>query len=73
MQVNSLDLDGGLLCLALLLRARDSLLAHDASTPVALRLFIFLRVAFLDGRDELGQLGLVLGADFSQGEHGGGL
>lgn len=31
------------------------------------------QVAFVDGRDELAQLRLVLGLDLGQGQHGGGL
>ena len=70
---NFLDLDGAVQSLALLLRPGDGLLAHDASAPVTFGFLVLLRVAFLDGRDELGEFGLVLRADFGEGEDGGGL
>ena len=35
---------------------------------MSLGLFIFLRIAFLDGGDELGELGLVFWADFGDGD-----
>jgi hypothetical protein len=34
---------------------------------------VLLHVAILDGRDELGELSLVLGADLSEGQDSGGL
>lgn len=34
---------------------------------------MLLHVAILDGRDELGELVLVLGADLSEGQDSGGL
>lgn len=63
-QVVCLDLDGAVQCLALLLLRRDCLSTHDPSTPVTLRLLVLLRVTFLDGGEEFGELGLVFRADF---------
>jgi hypothetical protein len=40
---------------------------------LTLGLFILVAVALLDGGDELGEVGLVFGADFGKGEDGGGL
>jgi hypothetical protein len=68
-----LDLDSGFGSLALLLLASNGLGAHDTTTPVAAVLLVLVRVALLDGSDELGELGLVLGADFGESEDGGGL
>ena len=68
-----LDLDGGLDGLALLLLAGVGLGAHDTTTPVALGLLGLLKVTLLDGRNELGELGAVLGADLGEGEDGSGL
>jgi len=67
---NCLDLDSTLQCLPLLLRPCNSLLAHDASTPVALSLLVLLRVALLDRRDQLRKLRLVFAADFRQSQDG---
>jgi len=47
--------------------------AADTTTPVARRLGVLVRVVGLDGRDELGELGLVLGADVAKGEDRRGL
>lgn len=69
----ALDLDGGLEGLAGLLGASDGLGTHDTSTPAAFALLVLLGVTLLDCGDELGQLGLVLGADFGQSENGSGL
>lgn len=69
----NLDLDRVLDRLALLLLARIGLGAHDATAPVAALLLSLLEVALLDGGDELGELALVLSADLSQGQNGGGL
>lgn len=62
--LGSLDLDRALERFPLLLGASNRFLAHDASAPVALRFLILIRVALLDSRDQLGQLGLVFGSDF---------
>jgi hypothetical protein len=40
---------------------------------VAAGLLVLVGVALLDGGQELGELGLVLGADLSQSQDGGGL
>ena len=69
----NLDLDGVLDSLALLLGTVIGLLAHDTTTPVAARVLSLVSVALLDGRQELGELGLVLGADLGEGQDGGGL
>jgi len=69
----SLDLDGSLSSLDLLLLLGVGLGTHDTTTPVAAGLLVLVGVALLDGREELGELGLVLGADLSQGQNGGGL
>ena len=57
--LGSLDLDGAVQSLALLLLAGNGLLAHDTSTPVALALLVLLGVALLDGGDQLAEFGLV--------------
>ena len=69
----SLDLDGGLDGLLALLDAFLGLGTHDATTPLLAGILVLLNVALLDGRDELGQLSLVLGADLGDGEDSGGL
>jgi hypothetical protein len=69
----SLDLDGRLDGLALLLLAIVGLGTHDTTTPVTTVLLVLVRVTLLDGRDELGELGVVLGADLGQSNDGGGL
>lgn len=69
----TLDLDGGLVDLALLLLAVNSLGAHDTTTPVAAGLLVLVSVALLDGAEELGELGLVLGADLGDSENSRGL
>lgn len=71
--IDGLDLESSLLSLPLLLLGVDGLLAHDATTPLAGSLLVLLEVTVLDGGDELGELGLVLGADLGQGEDSGGL
>ena len=57
----------------LLLRPGNGFLTHDASTPCTLIVLVFLAPVFFDGRLELGQLGLVLGPDFRDGDGSGGL
>lgn len=69
----NLDLDLTLNTLALLALVGLSLGTHDATTPVALGLLVLVEVSLLDSLDELGELGLVLGADLSDGEGSGGL
>lgn len=69
----SLDLDGRLDGLALLLLAIVGLGTHDTTTPVTTVLLVLVRVTLLDGRDELRELGVVLGADLGQSNDGGGL
>ncbi len=69
----SLDLDGGIEGLLALLDALLGLEAHDATTPLLAGILVLLDVALLDGRDELGELVLVLGADLGEGEDSGGL
>jgi hypothetical protein len=69
----NLDLDGVLNSLALLLLAGVGLGTHDTTTPVAAGLIVLVGVALLDGGEELGELSLVLSADLSQSQNGGGL
>ena len=69
----ALDLDGGIEGLLALLDALLGLEAHDATTPLLAGILVLLDVALLDGRDELGELVLVLGADLGEGEDSGGL
>ena len=66
--MKALNLDSLLNSFPLLLRTCNRLLAHDATTPVTLRLLVFIRVAFFDGGDELGEFGLVFGFDFCEGQ-----
>ena len=69
----SLNLDGRLDGLLALLDALLGLGAHDATTPLLAGVLVLLDVALLDGRDKLGQLVLVLGADLGDGENSGSL
>lgn len=69
----SLNLDGGIESLTLLLDAGVGLGAHDTTTPVAAGVLVLVGVTLLDGGEELGELGLVLSAGLGQGENGGGL
>ncbi len=69
----SLHLDGGIDGLLALLDTLLGLEAHDAATPLLAGILVLLDVTLLDGRDELGQLVLVLGADLGEGEDSGGL
>ena len=71
--INHLDLDSALNSLPPLLHACVGLGSHDTSTPVAAGLRVLLKVAVLDGGDELGELALVFGSDLGEGENGGGL
>lgn len=68
-----LDLDGALNGLALLLLAGNGLGAHDTTTPLTTLLLVLVAVALLDGSHQLGELGLVLVAHLSDGQHGGSL
>lgn len=70
---NPLDLDFPLRPLLLLPLTRLSLGTHDTATPVTSGLLVLLEEALLDGRDDLGEVGLVFGADFGDCEGGGGL
>ena len=71
--MHRLDLDGGLEGLLALLDALLGLGAHDATAPALAGILVLLDVALLDGRDELGELVLVLGADLGDGEDSGSL
>lgn len=73
LQSSPLDLDGALKSLALLQLSSLGLGTHDTTTPLTLALLVLGGVPLLDGRDELGELGLILGADFSDGEDGSSL
>lgn len=68
-----LNLDGRLDSLALLLGALVRLVTHDATTPGAACSLGVDHVSILDGGHQLGQLRLVLGADFSDGQDSSGL
>ena len=69
-----LDLDSALDSLPALLHASVSLSTHDTTTPVTGSILVVgLEVAVVDSRDELGELGLVLGADLGEGKDGSGL
>lgn len=72
-EILRLDLDLLLRTLLLLAGLGLGLGTHDATTPVPLGLLSLVHVALLDGLDELAELGLVLAADLSDGESGGGL
>jgi len=73
--INKLDLDLGssLESLLLLDDLHLSLGTHDTTTPLSAGLVVLLKVTVLDSRDELGELGLVLGTDLSDGEDSSGL
>lgn len=68
-----LDLDSSLGGLALLLNAVLGLGADDATTPVASGILVLVGVALLDGSEELGELGLIFGADLSDSQDSSGL
>lgn len=68
-----LDLDSALEGLPPLLHASVRLGTHNATTPVADSVLVLLEVTVVDGRDELGELALVLGADLRQSKNGSGL
>jgi hypothetical protein len=73
--INKLDLDLGssLESLLLLDDLHLSLGTHDTTTPLSAGLLVLLKVTVLDSGDELGELGLVLGADLGDGEDSSGL
>lgn len=71
--INHLDLDGSLKSLALLLGSGVGLGTHDTTTPVTLGLLVLVGVTVLDSLDELGHLGLVLGADLGESDNSSGL
>lgn len=66
--VDPLDLDSVLESLLALLDALLGLVAHDTTTPALASILVLLEVSLLDGRDELGELVLVLRADLGDGE-----
>ena len=69
-----LDLDSGLDSLPALGHASVGLGTHDTTSPVTGSILVVgLEVAVVDSGDELGELGLVLGADLGKGEDGSGL
>lgn len=72
-QTDCLDLGSSLESLLLLLDALVGLVAHDTTTPVSSLLVVLVHVSILDGRDELGELALVLRSDLGDSEDGGGL
>lgn len=51
----------------------NRLLATESSSPVVSGRFVLLSVVDLDGRDELGELSLVLRLDFTESENGSSL
>jgi hypothetical protein len=69
----SLDLGSSLKSLLLLDDLHLSLGTHDTTTPLSAGLLVLLKVTVLDSGDELGELGLVLGADLGDGEDSSGL
>ena len=70
---SNLDLEGVLESLLALGDLHLGLDAHDATTPLLAGVLVLLDVALLDGRDELGELVLVLSADLGESEDGSGL
>jgi hypothetical protein len=71
--LDDLNLGGSLKSLLLLDDLHLGLGTHDATTPLPAGSIVLLHEAILDGRDELGELSLVLGADLGDGEDGSGL
>jgi hypothetical protein len=69
----SLDLDGLLKSLLALGNTGLGLVTHNTATPALAGILVLLKVTLLDGRDELGELVLVLGADLGEGEDSSGL
>ena len=73
-QSDRLDLDGALDSLPALGHASVGLGTHDTTSPVTGSILVVgLEVAVVDSGDELGELGLVLGADLGESEDGSGL
>lgn len=72
-RLENLNLEGSLLSLLALGDAGRGLDAQDTATPPLARILVLLEISLLDGGDELGELGLVLGADLGQGENSSGL
>ena len=68
-----LNLGGGLKSLLLLESTHLGLGSHDATTPLSSALVVLVHEAILDGRDELGVLGLVLRSYLGQGQNSSGL
>jgi len=68
-----LDLDLTLCPFLLLPLACLGLSTHDAATPVPPLLITLIHVTFLDGLHKFAELGLVLAADFSNGQSSCGL
>ena len=71
--IEALDLDRGLKRLALLLLPRVGLGTHDSATPLASTILVLICVALFDSRNELTEVGLILGSDLSQGNGSGSL
>jgi len=71
--LDSLNLGGSLQSLLLLERAHLGLSAHDATTPLSPGLVVLVHEAILDGGNQLGQLVLVLGTNFGDGQDSGSL
>ena len=68
---NHLDLDSALNSLPALLHTGVGLGTHDTTSPVTRGILVVrLKVTIVNGRDELGQLSLVLSADLGKGEDG---
>jgi hypothetical protein len=55
-------------CLRATLELGNGLVSTDSSSPVGAGSGVLLLVVDLDGRNELGELGLVLGLDLTEGE-----
>lgn len=72
-QIIYLNLGGSLQSLLLLECAHLGLGTHDATTPLSAALVVLVHEAILDGRDELGELSLVLRSDLGQSQDSGGL
>jgi hypothetical protein len=70
---DNLDLDGVLESLGCLASTGIGLGTHNSTSPVSPALLVLVCVTLLDGGDEFGKLGLVLGADLGESEDGSGL
>jgi hypothetical protein len=71
--LDSLNLGSLLQSLLLLGELHLGLESHDTTAPLLAGLLVLVHETILDGRNELGQLRLVLGANLSQGENSSGL